>query len=151
MDEKLEKQNSSSFSHPQHNIWKCHQYSPTGKQCFFIAKRNSSSYNIVSMSNWEKASFFPLSILHLYKNGETIGLPKSTFWASQLFASQNFTFPQIFTKSLQIAKSDHSFTRRVPLVHLETSSISQLQRQCPQTRRVPKTECWFQNFQPSFL
>ena len=43
------------------------------------------------MSNWEKALPYSKSSIFIQKD-ETVGLPTNDPWASQLFASQNFTF-----------------------------------------------------------
>ena len=114
--------------------------SPTGKQCFFIAKRNSSSYNIVSMSNWEKAPFLPSKSITFIQKGEMVGLPKVTFGLPNSSFPNAWLFSNVFYKMLHITKSDQSFTRRVPLGHLEISSIPKLQRQCPQMHKALKTE-----------
>ena len=52
----------------------------------------------------EKAHFSLLSLLHLYKKSEMVGLPKVAFGLPNLSFSQRFTFSNVFTKYYKIQR-----------------------------------------------
>ena len=99
------------------------------------------------MSNREKAPI-PSQPSTFIQKGRDFWAAQSNLWASQLFTSNVSLFSNVFTKSLQITKSDQSFMRRVPLGCLETSSTPKLQRRCLQRHKVPKTGCLSQTSLP---
>ena len=113
--------------------------SPTRKPYFFIAKRNSSSYNIAFQSNWEKASI-PSKFSTFIQKGEMGGLPKVNFGLPNSSPPKILFSLNIFTKHYKL-QNDQPFTRRVPLGCLETSSTSKLQRRCLQRHKDSGTEC----------
>ena len=151
MDKMMEKQNSSSFSHPKHNIWKCHQSFSNRKKITLYCKKKVVLLTIsLFMSNWEKAPI-PYKPSTFIQKGRDCWVAQSNLWDSQLFTSNVSLFSNVFYKIVTNYKSDQSFTRRVPLGCPETSSMPKLQRWCLQRHKVPETECWSQTSQPGSL
>ena len=111
------------------------------ENCNFLLQKEIVLLTIcLHQSCWEKVPFSSKLSIFIQK-GETVGLPKVTFGLPNLSFPNILLFLNVLQKIVTNYSNDRSFMRRVPLEHLETSSMTQHQRKCPQMRRVPKIEC----------